>query len=179
MKKIIGLMFLILLLSGCVPQADFTLEAGKDTIEVFENHVLNGCTATIDEVSYSMDVVENPVDTQVVGEYIVRYETEVNNSTYTCQRVVFVIDRTSPEATLNPGLDTIFIGQTWQDAGITVIDNYDQEIQVIVNYSSFGVDGGNPMVFLNTGMYEVEYTAIDESGNETRISRFVHVIEGE
>ena len=37
MRKIIGLLFLILLLTGCVPQADFTLEAGKDTIEVFED----------------------------------------------------------------------------------------------------------------------------------------------
>ena len=171
MRKIIGLLFLILLLTGCVPQADFTLEAGKDTIEVFEEHVLNGCTATIEEVSYSMDVVENPVDTQVLGEYIVQYETEVNNKIYTCQRVVFVIDRTAPQVMLMPGIDTVYIGETWEDAGVSVTDNYDTSVQVIVNYSSFGVDGGNPMVFTTIGMYEVIYTAYDESENETTITK--------
>ena len=114
MRKIIGLLFLILLLTGCVPQADFTLEAGKDTIEVFEEHVLNGCTATIEEVSYSMDVVENPVDTQVLGEYIVQYETEVNNKIYTCQRVVFVIDRTAPQVMLMFGYRHLYQKQVPQ-----------------------------------------------------------------
>lgn len=179
MKKLLGLFFLILFLTGCAPDANYTLEAGNDTIEVFDEHELQGCSVTIDEIKYQMGVVSNTVNNQVIGEYIVKYEILVKARTYTCQRVVFVTDQTKPELTLFPGVDTILVGEVWVDAGVNVTDNYDQDVMVVFNYAGLNIEVGSPMIFSSVGMYEVEYTAIDDSENETTIIRFVNVIEGE
>jgi hypothetical protein len=180
MKKFIGLFFFILLLTGCVPEVEYKLEAGQDTIEVFEEHELKGCAVIIDEIEYQMDyIVKYEVDNQKIGTYIVESAVDVNDKTYTCQRVVFVTDQTKPTLTLLPGVDTIHVGEVWVDAGVNVTDNYDQDVMVVFNYTGLGIEAGGPLVFSSTGLYEVEYTAIDDSENETTIIRFINVIEGE
>ena len=153
MKKLLISFFLVLFLASCTPKAIITLEEGMDTVEVYDIYQIRGCTVTLGEDEYRMKVVNNPVDNEIVGEYIIEYEKEVNGRTYTCQRVVFIVDQTRPELTLNPGIDTITIGDDWVDAGVTVIDNYDQEITASVDDSEINI--------FEEGTYAVYYTAVD------------------
>lgn len=171
MKRLFLVFFFIVLLSGCVPKATITLDEGMDTVEVYDIYQIRGCTVTIGENEYSMRVVNNPVDNEVIGEYIIEYEKEVNGKTYDCQRVVFVVDQTKPVVVLNPGIDTIIVGEEWTDAGVTVSDNYDSDVLVSLDDSALNI--------LVEGTYEVYYNAIDDSGNITTITRVVHVISGD
>lgn len=171
MKKMLMIFSIVLFLSSCTPNAIITLEEGTDTVEVFDIYQIRGCTVTLGDDEYRMLVVDNPVDNETVGEYVIQYEKEINGRKYTCQRVVFIVDQTSPELTLNPGIDTITIGDDWVDAGVTVNDNYDQEITASVDDSELNT--------LEEGTYAVYYTATDESGNDSTIMRIVHVISGE
>ena len=171
MRKLMILGLIVLLLSGCTPKAIITLDEGTDTVEVYDIYQIRGCTVTIGGNDYRMTVANNPVDNEIVGEYIIEYEKEVNGRTYSCQRVVFIVDHTRPELTINPGIDTISIGEEWIDAGVTATDNYDLEVTVSVDASELNI--------LEEGIYAVYYTAIDESGNESSIQRMVHVIDGD
>lgn len=171
MKKMIVLFFFIIILSGCSPKATIELEEGMDTVEVFSIYQIRGCTVIIGENEYRMNVVDNPVDTEIVGEYVIDYKKEVNGKTYHCQRVVFVIDQTSPELTLLPGIDTITIGESWVDGGISIMDNYDQDLDVIIISNNLDEN----MI----GTYQVIYSVTDLSGNTSVITRNIHVIEGE
>lgn len=179
MKKIIVLLFFVLLLTGCTPTIEYVLEAGTDTIEVFEDHDLKGCSVNINSQEHQMDVIENTVDNQEIGEYIVEYEVEVDEELYTCQRVVFVVDQTKPVLTLLPGVDTVRVNESWMDAGVEVTDNYDQDVMVLTIYNEDDFAATSSISFRNVGTFEVHYVATDDSGNEATITRYVHVIEGE
>ena len=115
-----------------------------------------------------MELVENNLDADTVGQYIITYEKEVRNELYTCQRMVFVTDQTAPSVTLNIGVDHVQINTTWTDSGVTVTDNYDQSPTIQVNSN----------ILLDTvGVYEVEYVVTDESNNQAIITRTVSVFE--
>ncbi len=171
MKKIIVLLFFILLLTACTPKGEVNLEHGVDTVEVFGTHELMGCVVTIEEVDYQMEIVLNTIDLDTIGEYVVEYSLEKENRDYVCQRVVFVVDQTSPILTLLPGRNTIYQNETWIDGGVEVVDNYDQDptVEMIENT----IDISTP------GTYQVTYQATDHSGNTSQITRFVHVLESD
>ena len=79
-----------------------------------------------------------------------------------------VTDQTPPVITLNPGVDTIQLGQTWEDAGASVTDNSGETITIQVS----GEVNSNVV-----GTYVITYIAIDSSGNRASINRHVNVIE--
>ena len=179
MKKIIVLMFFAILLTGCTAKAEIFLEAGIDTIEVFDEHDLKACTVVIKEVEYEMNVENNDVDNTEVGEYLVNYEEEVDGKVYTCQRVVFVVDQTPPNLTLLPGIDTVQINESWTDAGVDVVDNYDQDVVVMTEIDEDNLAATSSISFKTAGTFEVKYIAMDDAGNEASIIRYIHVLEGE
>lgn len=169
MKRMLFVFVLLFVLAGCSPKIDITVDPGVDTVEVFTEHTVNGCTLTIDETEYEMNRISNPVNTDVVGEYIVEYSLKIEEEIYECQRVVFVVDQTAPEITLLPGIDTIYVGDKWKNGGAEATDNYDSEIMVTISKNT--VDEDTP------GTYEVTYRAADESGNVQFATRVVHVME--
>lgn len=179
MKKIIVLIFFALLLTGCSPDVEYDLEAGMDTVEVYGTHVLSGCSVIINERAYTMNVVSNNVNTEEVGEYIVNYEVEVDNKLYGYQRVVFVVDQTKPTLTLLSGIDTVKVNENWIDAGVEVTDNYDNNVIAVTVYNEDDFGSTSSISFKNVGVFEIIYVATDDSGNESRVTRYVHVIEGE
>lgn len=166
MKKIVPLL-LVLLLTACSPEVSYELEENIDAIEVFSDYRLARCTVTIDGSSYYLNVKENNINTDVVGNYLVLYELVHEEETYTCQRMVFVVDETAPTATLNIGLDTVSINDTWEDAGITASDNY-SDVFITVEGT---VDT------TTSGIYQIMYTITDSSDNETILYRNVYVTE--
>lgn len=147
------------------------LEEGVDNLVVGGNYSPSGCFLVNEETEYRMKVVENTLDINTVGEYIVRYEYTLNEVLYTCERVLFVEDHTPPTIMLLPGIDTIYVGEIHEDAGVEVEDNYYTEgfeIEVASN-----VDTSVP------GSYEITYTVTDLSNNVSTMKRIVHVLQEE
>jgi hypothetical protein len=146
------------------------LNPGVDTVEVGEEFIDAGVTAYLGDEELNVTVLENTVDTDVLGAYVVRYM--IGHEYYTLsvlvERVVVVIDSTAPTLMLNPGVDTIKVGKTWEDAGVMATDNYFDEVTVTVE----GVVDTN-----NIGTYTITYRAVDELGNESTIVRIVDVIQ--
>ena len=160
-----------LTLIACHPATleDITLvlNDGVDTIELGDEFVDAGAKAYVFGLPYKTTVIENTVDTSTLGQYTIVYEYTRNDLSKTIERYVFVIDETAPVITLNPGVDTVIIGQMWVDAGVTVNDNDPSSVNVTTE------EAVNEAV---EGTYDVIYTATDQSGNIASIIRKVHVI---
>ena len=54
-----------------------------------------------------------------------------------------VIDITAPIATLNRGIDTVELGETWIDAEITAVDNYFDDYTVEVSGTVISLNKAN------------------------------------
>lgn len=170
--KLVAVLFVMTLtLVACRPATleDITLvlNDGVDTIEIGDEFVDAGAKAFVFGLPYKTTVIENTVDTSTLGQYKIVYEYTRNDLVKTIERYVFVIDETAPVITLNAGVDTVMIGQTWVDASVTVSDNDPTSIIVTTE------EAVNEAV---EGTYDVIYTATDQSGNTAQIIRKVHVI---
>lgn len=169
MKKrtIFVILLMIIFLQGCINQGlTYTLNPGKDTIELNELWVDQGITMKLGGVTLEPTVDAQALDNQTIGDYLIVYSATYNNVTYLAYRYVFVRDQTAPVATLNPGVDTIRVGSTWVDAGVTASDNsgtLNITVQGTVNTASIGE-------------YIITYIIKDASFNETIVTRIVTVI---
>ena len=139
------------------------LNPGNDTVEINTDWIDAGAIVNIADNQYEM-ISSGTVDVTTAGTYLIEYIYE----NYMIQRMVIVVDTISPVITLNPGVDTIHIGETWVDGGVQVTDNSLGQITIEI---SGLVDS------LLTGTYVVTYIATDESGNSSRLSRYVTVID--
>ena len=170
MNRLIIPFLLILLLASCLPatpEATTSLGAGIDIVGIGDTWIDGGCELTLGNETYDMTTTTT-VDTAVIGETAVIYTHTLDDTTYRCERIVKVIDDTSPTLTLLAGLDTIAVGDTWVDAGVTVSDEVTSEPLV-------QVDGTVDTTV--AGTYTVTYTATDEAGNVATIVRVVTVTE--
>lgn len=169
MKKIL-LLILLILLVGCQKRdISVVLNDGYDIIEVGATWVDEGCTLNINtNVSRDMEVYSDLPDLNELGEYDVIYYEEYDNVEYSCKRVVKVVDTTKPVVTLNSGIDTVVLGETWIDAGVTITDNLDSGLTATV-IGIVDVDTLN--------MYLITYSVTDKSMNTTLVSRIVNIIE--
>ena len=166
MKKLILLVLLILLV-GCQQQdISVVLNPGYDIIGINEEWIDEGCTLDInDDFTIDMEVSSNNLDVTKSGEYNIVYFEEYGGNEYTCLRIVKVIDETGPVVTLNPGIDTIIVGEEWIDASITV-EGSNNDIVVMGTVDS------------NTaGSYEIIYIVTDDTMDVTIITRIINVIE--
>lgn len=170
MKKLL-ILISVLFLSACFPELEdikTSLNPGFDIITVGESHIDTGCIITIDGIENDMNVLSNSVNEELLGEYYINYSYNYNDDIYRCERFVKVIDDVPPIVTLNKGIDTIKVGDTFVDGLITFSDNYDNDLEVnIVNSVNTSI----------VGRYTVTYTVIDDSLNETVVIRFVNVVE--
>jgi len=171
----IKILLLILLLSitfiACTANQDdikFYLNPGNDTVEINSVYVDPSVTAKVFNITRSTEVVDNTVNTSEIGVYHITYNFLYKDFDLTLIRIVTVVDETPPEVILNPGVDTIKVGQTWEDASISVFDNSGGKINVSTSGSV-----NSELV----GTYIITYIATDPSGNESSISRYINVIE--
>ncbi|MGD9605029.1 MAG: immunoglobulin-like domain-containing protein [Bacilli bacterium] len=176
MKKIILFLLFVSLLAivGCTIGENTTvkmsLKSGIDTVEINSEYVDPGVKATFGLLSLDVKVVSSTVNTQMLGAYEIVYEASYNGIFKTITRIVTVIDDTAPIIYLNPGVDTILIGENWVDAGVTITDNSNVVIDPIITGEI-----NNQVV----GDYEIVYQAKDSSNNINQIIRIVHVIDNE
>ena len=163
---------LVFLLTACVERdistLDIQLNPGIDTVEVNTAHFDAGVTSTLEGRPQRNYVVENNVDITRAGTYTIVYETVYRDYSKQIVRIVNVIDQTPPRIELNSGVDTLRVGETWIDAGVTVSDNSHDPVDVTV---SGYVDEQTP------GTYIITYTATDASGNVSTRERYVYVVE--
>jgi len=166
------LLLLVVLLVGCTPydpaSLSITLSPAIDTIEIHSEYNDPGAKAYSGSFGIRTTVLSSDLNTSILGDYTIVYQVTWREVTKTVTRKIRVIDSTAPVITLLPGVDTIRIGQTWSDAGATVLDNSLSSLSVIVS-GTVGCD--------TLGEYEIIYSAEDASGNETQIIRYVHVVE--
>ena len=177
MKKILFILVLVftIILSGCdlinpeddSPLIDFILVDGQDTVEINTEWIDAGATLVVGTLIFD-GTSTGSVDITTIGLYKIDYSFEYEGLSYTKVRYVNVVDQTSPVITLNLGIDTIIVGETWEDTGSLVTDNSLEELTIAVTGT------------VNTstvGVYEITYTAEDSSGNIATKIRYVTVIE--
>jgi hypothetical protein len=146
---------------------DFSLRSGSDTVEI--NTLWTDAQAYLSIEMEEIEVIgTHQIDTSVIGTYLVNYSIVHEEITYTLTRMVIVVDQTPPRLTLNPGIDTIKLGETWIDGHVTATDNSLGEISIVV------VSNVNTN---QVGQYQVVYTATDLSGNTSHIVRIVTVYQ--
>jgi len=165
------LIILSFLFIGCinVEESDITIviKPGIDTVEVNTEFEDSGCEAKANNWTIAYDVVTDDVDITATGVYQIVYETTYRGFTKQAVRIVTVVDETPPTVTLKPGIDTIYEGDAWVDAGIEATDNsllpvtIDTEGVVSTDYA---------------GEYHIKYIVSDEAGNQTEIIRYVNVL---
>lgn len=139
------------------------LLTGEDemTIEVMTDFIDPGYIGYYTDGIEAIVVVKGEVNTSVVGEYELTYEVvegEVSNS---LTRTIHVVDTTGPTIHLNgSNMQYVHVGDSFVDYGVTTTDNYDTDIEVIVQHQ------------VNTniiGEYEITYQAVDDYGNLSEI----------
>jgi hypothetical protein len=172
-KHLLSMILLILfILSGCIkPQEDklsISLNPGVDTIEINSSYIDPGAKASYGFVELTASIYINTLDITQLGTYEIVYKVTYKTIEKEVKRIITVVDETPPIMTLNPGVDTILLGGNWIDAFVSVSDNSEQEVEI----TTLGeVDTQT------AGIYIITYVATDLSGNESRIQRYVEVID--
>lgn len=173
MKRKLLILFLLLTMVSCVDIRDpetLTLELnpGVDTVEINSEFTDAGANASLEGNSYSVEIISNNVDITQVGTYEIIYQTSFGDVTLEITRYVDVIDETPPTISLKPGVDTIIKDTEWIDAGVEVTDNSELDVTI---------EQRGQVSSSQIGEYQITYTAIDASGNESTIIRYVNVVE--
>ena len=119
-------------------------------------------------------VTANPVNTAVLGPYLVTYDVTDNagNSATQVTRTVNVVDTTPPVITLlgSSPLD-VEVGSVYTDAGATASDNVDGDL-------TGSIVTTNPVNTAVLGPYLVTYDVTDNAGNSaTQVTRTVNVVD--
>jgi len=111
--------------------------------------------------------VEDNVDYNALGTYSVTVRLIDESDNYSDQTfLVTVVDTTKPLVSLNPSIDSMMIGSTYTDYGVTV-----QDATETIIYISGSVNTGV------AGTYILTYVVIDEANNITTKKRIVTVYD--
>ena len=168
--KVLILSLLVFLLAACSPtkieDIQFYLNPGVDTISEGTSYQDPGATAKFNLNFFDVVVVDNTVDVQTPGEYYILYELRYEGDTRELKRIVTVIEARNDSIVLNPGIDTLNVGETWTDAGITLNPSTGFTIT-----TTGEVDPSTP------GEYRIQYLAVHEDGTRLSITRVVTVVE--
>lgn len=157
------------------------LDAGADTdyVEIGETYVIPTAVAKdiqnndiSSKVTYTIrqedKTVEN-IDTSYLTDYEILYKVSANKMTVTKLKIVKVVDTTAP---IINGVNDITIYSTVSSFdildGVTATDNSGEEVDITTS--------GNLTLGV-AGEYKIKYTATDESGNESSVTRTISVID--
>ena len=145
--KIIPYILLTIILSGLIIYNQTTpymnLEEGLDTIYEGTSYDDPGATIRIGNTTYEMITTDN-INTNTLGKQAIVYEYEYENTIYRITRFVMVIPYDNFTMVLNPGIDTIDIGDQWIDAGVQT--SHEVDVEVLSNLNR-----------LRVGTYEITY----------------------
>lgn len=155
--------------------SDFHIKGEEEIIlEVGSKYEEEGAVATYNKKDISDQIkITSNVDTSKVGNYVVSYSYYLKYFKIgkTIQRKVIVKDTTKPELKIN-GEKEIYVGvnQAYNIPSATAKDNLDGDISDQIKIKS-------NLDLSKAGIYEINYTVIDENKNETSDKIIVHVEE--
>lgn len=145
--KIIPYILMSIILSGLMIYHQTTpymsLEKGLDTIYEGTSYEDPGATIRIGNTMYIM-TTNDTIDVNMLGKQSIVYEYEHENNLYRITRYVMVIPYDNFTMILNPGVDTIQIGDQWIDAGVQT--SHAVDVEVLSNLNR-----------LRAGTYEITY----------------------
>ncbi|MEX0325856.1 MAG: immunoglobulin-like domain-containing protein [Puniceicoccaceae bacterium] len=150
--------------------ATVTLECGVDSYTELSATATDLCddnlTVTISESTLP------GAEPYPKGTYTVTYSaTDDSGNTGTATRTIEVVDTTAPSVSLNGEATlTLECGSFYADAGATVSDLCDGDIDPQVTDSNLPTDG-----ILQTGTYTITYSATDSSNNTGTATRTIIV----
>ncbi len=138
-------------------------------VEYGEEYQELGAKVLIDNIDKSsmIKIDKENLNIKVLGEYKIKYYIVFNNKEYNYYRTVKVVDKTTPELTLEGNTKiTMLVKETYKELGYKATDNYDGDItdKVIVE---------NNIIAEKEGTYEVTYKVSDSSGNTKEAKREV------
>ena len=136
------------------------------TINMYEEYTSEGAIVIIngEETEHEVKVI-GEVDTQLPGEYIIRYQFQE----YEAIRTVTVIDNVPPIIKLKGRSEiTIAEGDEYKELGAEAHDNVDGDISYRIVITG--------EVGKRIGTYKITYTVSDTAGNESYVTRDVKVI---
>ncbi len=120
-----------------------SLEKGLDTIYEGTSYEDPGATIRIGNTTYIM-TTNDTIDANMLGKQSIVYVYEHENNLYRITRYVMVIPHDNFTMILNPGVDTIQIGDQWIDAGVQT--SHAVDVEVLSNLNR-----------LRAGTYEITY----------------------
>ena len=120
-----------------------SLEKGLDTIYEGTSYEDPGAIIRIGNTTYIM-TTNDAIDANTLGKQSIVYEYEHENNLYRITRYVMVIPYDNFTMILNPGVDTIQIGDQWIDAGVQT--SHAVDVEVLSNLNR-----------LRAGTYEIIY----------------------
>lgn len=130
-------------------------------------------TDNLDALIDSRLIITGEVQNTAVGNYIIKYNVTdaAGNEADEVTRTVRVKDSVKPVIKLDRSEITIEVHSDYVDSGITVTDNYDDEIaEKLVKL--------NPVNKDIVGDYTIKYNVTDSSGNKAdEVRRTVHVVD--
>ncbi len=125
-------------------------------------------------VSYTVGITDSKkqtvtyIDTTKIGIYTVKYTANIDGDDYSIERIVKVVDTTTPTITVTPTTETISITNDTYNvlSGVTATDN-SGDIPKITASTNLSLG--------QAGTYSITYTATDSSGNKKTAKRTVIV----
>ena len=116
--------------------------------------------------------ITGSVDSSVPGVYTLGYSVEDSTGNVDrVKRTVIYEDVTAPELVLAAGPEMeIEFGAVFEDPGVTALDDCDGDVTQRISMEG-SVDTAHP------GIYLLEYTVSDVSGNTAKIQRTVRVVD--
>ncbi len=145
--KIIPYILMFIILSGLMiyhqTMPYMSLEKGLDTIYEGTSYEDPGAIIRIGNTTYIM-TTNDTIDANTLGKQSIVYEYEHENNLYRITRYVMVIPYDNFTMILNPGVDTIQIGDQWIDAGVQT--SHAVDVEVLSNLNR-----------LRAGTYEIIY----------------------
>ena len=121
------------------------------------------------DITNSVIIDSNDVNTSILGEYKVKYQVNINDTLEYVYRDVKVIDKVAPVIKLlGEEVTYVLLNGEYYEEGYTVSDNYDRDLNDNVKISG--------KVELNKeGSNFITYTVSDNSGNKSSVTREVIV----
>lgn len=176
-KKIILFLVVFLILISIYFGLYFSLSInliGNEEIylNVNNDYFENGYNATLLNMKIDKVKVDSNVDVSKIGDYQVKYKVNFLGLSKEKVRKVHVVDREKAVIEL-VGDQHMYLKQyeSFVEPGYKAVDNVDGDITNNVKISS-NIDS------TKMGTYEISYTVVDSSGNETVVSRTVDVTGG-
>ena len=157
-----------------IHNVELTLNGDESiTLEVGTEYEEYGASLIVDSIDKTSEIKvdKSNLNVDALGEYTIKYYTNIDNKEYSIKRIVLVVDTTSPEIKLN-GSDkvTLLKGEKYNELGYIAIDNYDGEITDKVEVQS-------ELDINKVGEYSITYNITDTSGNSSSIKRLIIVKE--